>query len=113
MIFIIIQGMSFMNKKRYNLLYFLIIPVLIIFVFIINGSLNKPSKYLNIICTSYNDNNNDSEVSMIIYNYSISDDTMEKLVEIPINSTYPVAITDYKNKKVYYSNSENFYLMIY
>ncbi len=98
-----------MNKKRYSLFCLLVIIILITSLLIIKVDTNKPKEYLNIVSTVYNENNPESEVSMVLYSYSISDDSMKKLIEVPIKATYPIAITDYKNEKVYYSNSEEVY----
>lgn len=99
-----------MKKKIYILIIFIILLTFFgIYFFSIYTRYEEPKEYLNIVTISYDENNPNSQVTMVLYDFSISDNKIGKLAEIPIKSTYPVAITDYRNNKIYYSNSNNIY----
>lgn len=63
------------------------------------------NEYLQIVTLNYKNGKNDDEgVLLDLYEYSISDNKMKEIVELPVNPIYPVAYYDHTRKKVFYSD---------
>lgn len=69
-------------------------------------SKKEPAEYLHITATAYNNRQNDDDgISLVLYLYSIRDQTMSEIARFPIDPDYPVAFADLHDNKVYFSES--------
>lgn len=73
----------------------------------VTTQISKETKkeYLQIVTLNYRNGENDNDgILLDLYEYSVSDHKMEEVVELPIDSVYPVAYYDRKREKVFFSD---------
>ena len=62
-------------------------------------------EYLQIVTLNYRNGENDNDgILLDLYEYSVVDNKMEEVVELPIDSVYPVAYYDHTREKVFFSD---------
>ena len=67
-------------------------------------------EYLQIVTLNYKNGENDKDgILLDLYEYSVSDSKTTEVVELPVNSTYPVAYYDHAREKVFFSDDPNGY----
>jgi hypothetical protein len=99
------RGEVFMKKITITLLV-LLIGIFCCLIHILSLNNRNPKEYLNILTTVYNNGTDDNDgISMVLYQYDITDKVNTKLAEIPITADYPVGIYDKDKNKIYYSNN--------
>ena len=63
------------------------------------------TEYLQIVTLNYkNGENDDDGILLDLYEYSISDNKMEEIIQLPIDPVYPVAYYDHAREKVFFSD---------
>ena len=62
-------------------------------------------EYLQIVTLNYRNGENDREgILLDLYEYSVSDNKMKEIIELPVDPGYPVAYYDHKREKVFFSD---------
>ena len=60
---------------------------------------------LQIVTLNYRNGENDREgILLDLYEYSVSDNKMKEIIELPVDPGYPVAYYDHKREKVFFSD---------
>lgn len=101
-------------KKRKKLVV-IFLGIIMFFGIIVHRESTKTQKkaekeYLQIVTLNYKNGENDKDgILLDLYEYSVSDSKMTEVVELPVNSTYPVAYYDHTREKVFFSDDPNGY----